>query len=45
MQEYPYIPCAEHWQLSKEPSDYFFSFPKYCETDKKDFAFFERFEK
>jgi REP element-mobilizing transposase RayT len=34
-----YNPCAEHWQLAKEPADYFFSSAKYYETGVKDFAF------
>jgi REP element-mobilizing transposase RayT len=34
-----YNPCAEHWELAKEPTDYFFSSAKYYETGVKDFAF------
>ena len=34
-----YNPCAEHWQLAKEPADYFFSSAKYYETGVKDFTF------
>jgi hypothetical protein len=31
-----YNPCAEHWQLAKEPADYFFSSAKYYETGVKE---------
>ena len=34
-----YNPCAEYWQLAKEPADYLFSSAKYYETGVNDFAF------
>lgn len=34
-----YNPCAEYWQLAKEPADYLFSSAKYYEKGVNDFAF------
>jgi REP element-mobilizing transposase RayT len=44
MQKLHYIhqnPLAEHWQLVKDPCDYYYSSAKYYEQDEKNFSFLD----